>query len=341
MPLADWASFDPVLNTRFKINGNDRIATLGSCFAQHVARHLMESGIEYFRAEETLESTPKLKSDDFSAAYGNVYTVRQALQLLDRAFEGWNPGTFVLERNGLFYDGFRPTSFETGFSSVDHLLSARSRHLAAVRRVFTESDVVVFTLGLTEAWRERMSGAVFPVAPGVAAGSFDARNHEFINFKVAEVVSDLGLWCDRLRLLNPRVRIILTVSPVPLAATAENENVWVATTLSKSILRVAAAETISTRPNVDYFPSYEIITAPSVRGRYYEDDARSINRIGVAHVMRVFDNAYLSNKSNQTIPSSMLSGQLEAHTQFASILCDEDLIENALGSAKEFDSGDN
>jgi hypothetical protein len=200
---------------------------------------------------------------------------------------------------------------------------------------------VVFTLGLTEAWRERMSGAVFPVAPGVAAGSFDARDHEFINFKVAEVVSDLGLWCDRLRLLNPRVRIILTVSPVPLAATAENENVWVATTLSKSILRVAAAETISTRPNVDYFPSYEIITAPSVRGRYYEDDARSINRIGVAHVMRVFDNAYLSNKSNQTIPSSMLSGQLEAHTQIASILCDEDLIENALGSAKEFDSGDN
>ena len=32
---------------------------------------------------------------------------------------------------------------------------------------------------------------------------------------------------------------------------------------------------------------------------------------------------------------------MEAHTQIASILCDEDLIENALGSAKEFDTGDN
>ncbi|MES2303044.1 MAG: GSCFA domain-containing protein, partial [Pseudomonadota bacterium] len=79
-----------------------------------------------------------------------------------------------------------------------------------------------------------------------------------------------------------------TVSPVPLVATAENRHALVATTYSKSVLRVVAEEVARTDSRVEYFPSYEIITGSYSRGRYFESDLRSVTPEGVAHVMRVF-----------------------------------------------------
>ena len=91
--------------------------------------------------------------------------------------------------------------------------------------------------------------------------------------------------------MNPRVKVILTVSPVPLVATAEEAHVLVATTLSKSVLRVAA-EVVSARGrDVAYFPSYEIITGPQARGRYFAEDLRSVTDEGVDRG----DDAFSSN----------------------------------------------
>jgi hypothetical protein len=104
---------------------------------------------------------------------------------------------------------------------------------------------------------------------------------------VRETIEDLDAFLAGLRAVNPRARMILTVSPVPLAATAEPRHVWTATSYSKSVLRVAAEE-IARRPGVIYFPSYEIVTSPAARGAYFEADLRSITVSGVDHVMRVF-----------------------------------------------------
>ena len=64
-------------------------------------------------------------------------------------------------------------------------------------------DVFVFTLGLTEAWIDRRDGAVFPLAPGVAAGRYDPDIHRFQNFGAAEVVEDLNRSVEAIRALNP------------------------------------------------------------------------------------------------------------------------------------------
>ena len=48
-PLAD---VDPVVAPKFTISRADRVATAGSCFAQHIARHLSRSGFNYFVTEK-------------------------------------------------------------------------------------------------------------------------------------------------------------------------------------------------------------------------------------------------------------------------------------------------
>jgi hypothetical protein len=328
-----FGQFDPIESVKFQIQSNELISTLGSCFAQHLAKHIRECGYNYFAAEpvredEELTDEALSTANQFSARYGNVYTVRQALQLIDRS-EGWEPKDDIWERDGRFYDAFRPNVFPQGFSSEQALRDERKRHLKSVQAVFSKSDVVVFTLGLTEAWMSRQDGAVYPIAPGVSAGSMVPTIHEFRNFSYSEVADDLKAWCLRLRSINSSVRIILTVSPVPLNATYEDQNVWISNTYSKATLRAAAGDVANSLDFVDYFPSYEIITFPQTQGRYYEDDLREVKEIGVRHVMRVFDKHYLvkSEPANYFTNSPSLNFQGVARSEgFSDIFCDEDLL---------------
>ena len=326
--------FDPIESVKFQISQSDKISTLGSCFAQHLARHIHKSGYNYLvteplRSDEEQTDTARLMASQFSARYGNVYTVRQALQLLDRA-SGWVPKEGIWEREGRFYDAFRPNVFAGGFKSEDDLINARTSHLAAVNRVFTDSDVVVFTLGLTEAWTSSLDGAVYPIAPGVVADSMDEARHSFKNFTYPEVLSDLLAWCLRLRDMNPAVRILLTVSPVPLNATYVPQNVWTSTTYSKAVLRSVAGDVSRELEYVDYFPSYEIITCPQVQGRYFEDDLREVKDVGVRHVMKVFGRHYFESTDLKTDKKSLEAASTPRTSRasgVSDVFCDEDLLD--------------
>jgi hypothetical protein len=45
---------------------------------------------------------------------------------------------------------------------------------------------------------------------------------------------------------------------------------------------------VQAQPRVDYFPSYEIITHPAYRGRFFAPNLRSVLPEGVDHVMTQF-----------------------------------------------------
>jgi hypothetical protein len=308
------SDLDPVVEPRFTLTTADKVATAGSCFAQHIARALTTSGFNYYVAEP---------SDDnaFSARYGNIYTARQLVQLFDRAYGRFIPHDRCwLRPDGRLVDPFRPQINAAGFETAVDVDQSRERHLAAVRRMFEELDVFVFTLGLTEAWRSRVDGAVYPVAPGVVAGEFDAHRHEFVNFSAPDVTRDLQAFVDRLLRVNPRARMILTVSPVPLKATYEPRHVLVATTYSKSVLRVAAEEMRGRHPMCEYFPSFEIITGAHARGAYFDDDLRTVRPAGVAHVMRVFLSHYAPERP--VVPDELAA----QNARLCAVLCDEEAI---------------
>ena len=85
-------------------------------------------------------------------------------------------------------------------------------------------------------------------------------------------------------------------------ATISDRHVLAATTYSKSVLRVAVDAVVRENHDVDYFPSYEIITGPQSRGRYFAEDLRSVRPEGVAQVMKIFGRHYLSEANAR--PSS-------------------------------------
>ncbi|WP_370206903.1 GSCFA domain-containing protein [Pararhodobacter marinus] len=289
-----FSAVDPVGEFSLKIEKDTKVATAGSCFAQHVARHLAQSGFNYFVVEE---GHPILRGPvraahnygTFSARYGNIYTARQLRQLMDRAYGRFTPAEAAwTDPDGTVRDPFRPTIQPGNFASVAEMEVDRAQHFAAVRRMFEELDVFVFTLGLTECWESLEDGAVFPLCPGVEGGDFDPAKYAFRNQGVAEIVEDMNAFIEALRAVNPTAQMIVTVSPVPLMATAtEGAHVLSATTSSKSVLRVAADMLTQQHDFVHYFPSFEIITGPHARGAYYADDLRNVTEAGVNHVMRL------------------------------------------------------
>jgi hypothetical protein len=327
-----WAapgSMDPVTHPRFTVTHEDRVVTMGSCFAQHLSRHLARSGLTYLVTERGPDDPDEARRRTFgvfSARYGNVYTVAQAIQLFERAYERRPAFETAWKRDAVLVDPYRPQAEPDGFVDEDALEADRAGHLRATRDAFEQATVFVFTLGLTEAWRSRSSGDVFPTAPGVAGGDFDPAEYEFVNYGVDEVRTGLFEFCDLVRSVNPTVRMLLTVSPVPLVATYEDRHVVVSTTYSKSVLRVAAEEATLTRDFVDYFPSYEIITSSASGRSYYAPDLREVDDAGVRHVMRCFTRHYVDGLPWQNTVASGSS----ATSSTGDVVCDEEAIAAAI-----------
>jgi hypothetical protein len=87
----------------------ERVVTMGSCFAQHLARNMAGLGLNYHVAEAPPAGMPEEEARArnfgvFSARFGNIYTVRQGVQLYERAFGRFVPADDVWESKSGFVD---------------------------------------------------------------------------------------------------------------------------------------------------------------------------------------------------------------------------------------------
>jgi len=291
-----------------------KIGTAGSCFAQHLTRHLRQRDLNFMDMEPAPEGMTKeeaLKNGYgiYSGRYGNIYTVDQLCQLFDEAFNGFEPSEPVWENDGRYYDSMRPSVMPGGMDSEKDVIKSRQKHLKEVRKLFSTVDVFIFTLGLTEAWVSSASGDVFASAPGVSAGCYDKDSYRFKNFNYTEVMKGLEYFVKSMRDINKNVKFIFTVSPVPLKATYEFEHILVSNSYSKSVLRIASGDITKMFRGVYYFPSYEIITSHNNWGVFFGKDGRSVKDEGVNFVMKHFFN------------DDNISEQINEKT-----LCDDDLV---------------
>ena len=302
---------------------SDRVATAGSCFAQHIGNNLAKRGARFL----DMEPAPVAFASEaearrwgfgvFSCRYGNIYTSRQLIQLFHEAHGNRIPAERVWEGAGRFFDALRPGIDPVGQDSPEDVLALRETHLAAVRQMFREVDLFVFTMGLTETWEDRKDGTAFPTAPGVIAGNYSPERYAFRNLRYSEILADMREFREALRQVNPGARILLTVSPVPLAATATEDHVLVATSYSKSVLRAVAGDLAADDPGISYFPSYEIISTHPARGMFFEPDLRNVNLFGVDLVMKHFFSGPLAAE---------FSGQAQAEEEI-DLICDESKLD--------------
>lgn len=330
----DALEIDQLWTPKFPIRPTDVAITAGSCFAQHISRALQENGFGWLDGEPappilSPESAKRFNYGVFSFRTGNIYTTKLLHQWLRWALTDEEPDPEVWEKDGRYYDPVRPQIEPNGFGSPEEVHRSREATLAGMRRAFKKANTFVFTLGLTEGWENEETGLCYAACPGTLAGDFQPDIHKFRNYPYPQVRADL---MDAIRLIwryRSSVRVILTVSPVPLTATAADDHVLVATTYSKSTLRAVAGDVAEGNPRIDYFPSYEIISSPPFGGQFYSSNKRSVGQFGVAHVMRQFFSGVNAQGITETTitqaeQTEKTSGQKKSSED---IVCEEEMLD--------------
>jgi hypothetical protein len=265
----------PAFYPSFTIARGDSIFTIGSCFARNVENALIQRGFD-------LPSREILKSDPEFAAIGpNVLNNYGVPSIFNEISWGLGTRKFVPEENffeitdGKYVDihlnqAIRPASLETV-----------TKRRAAIRAAYSQIKscrMVIITLGLTECWYDTKSGLYLNTAPRRSLVRSLPERFELHVLNHAETYDFLKKSFNDLKKHGrPDLRVVLTVSPVPLTATYRERDVIVANMYSKSVLRTAAEEIVSEFDFVDYFPSFESILH-SDRLTVWEDDLVHIKK---------------------------------------------------------------
>lgn len=281
------------------IDKNTKLSSAGSCFAFEISRTLQKQGYNYLIKEkehlpeegvyaDTIHEFPR-----FSANWGILFNTPSFSQLAEKAFHLKNfPKYLVKKQNGenkneFFYlDPFRENVY---FQSPEAYERNYPKHLEAIRNTFLEAEVFILTLGLNECW-QLQNGLVLSRMP------HDLALNTVLQPKVLSYEENLfhvQKFINIIREHNPKVKFIITVSPVPLLATfrSPDHHVISANGHSKAILRTVAEEIVRTNSDTFYFPSYEVVTSCSKDP--WVGDQRHVNPEVVKKVMNLFEQSFV------------------------------------------------
>jgi hypothetical protein len=300
----------PEIRPTFALPAGAKVFTIGSCFARHIESHLASIGFDV--PAITFLDRYAMELGRVGGEIINKYTPPSIWQelswtkrILDRdgvvTLEDIEPFLFVLG-NGNVFDMHRLQGTKPGMPR--EMALQHRQHLFELFSQAFQCQVCVLTLGLVESWYDKESGQYV---------EFNSVFQRSENFRGRLVFRRLGYrecydYIDKTVALlsgagNPK--ILVTTSPIPLSRTFTSDDVIVANTYSKSVLRAVAGDIAQAWPNVDYFPSYENVML-SKEKYVWNDDLIHVDPTFIGRVMhRVIEN-YVPETKRDGVTDRML-----------------------------------
>ncbi len=246
---------------------NTKVTAFGSCFAEHITKHLANIGYC-----TTAATYPDIYISLMAEGMVNVHAICQQFEW---ALENITPPESL-------WHGFKCEQF-----GYDETIRLRTR------QAFLETDLFIITLGLSEIWYDEVTGGIFWRA--VPLNVYDETRHKFRVCSHAETKEKIERIYRLIRKHNPASKILFTLSPVPLAATFRPISCITANSCSKAILRAALDEFLRERQEevnrkLFYFPSFEIVTELFF-SRYTQDNRHPHPEI-IQFIMHLFESTY-------------------------------------------------
>ena len=230
------------------IDQQSKVLALGSCFALRVKEWLLANGYGVLNEGDLPPITFRGRREFDPRIYYNTFCIRYEFERAAGDFVQADDDIWEPHQNALrvYQDPYRRM-----LAAEDHqTLWQRIRQVDnQMRRHILEADCVIITLGLTEVFFQQHNDRAICAAPGYSGGG--GIGCEFRPTEYAENFENMDRVVQILRQLNPKAQLIVTVSPVPLAATWAGVDHAIANTESKCILRaVAGARRASMRTSI-------------------------------------------------------------------------------------------
>ncbi len=277
----------------FRFDRSAPIYAVGSCFARNVELSLEERGFN-------VASLPQPDSPLSQVAGGrslfNKYAPHAIEQELSWALhpDVTHPGdlAFLRLKEDEYLDPHFGGSHIVPLPELQALRAAYNTHIQGIK----QCPVLIITLGLVECWYDKELDLYLNLAPPHAAIAAYPGRFEFRVLDYAEVLESLERSYGLLqRFGHPELKLLVTVSPVPLARTFRDDDVLQASCYSKSVLRAAVEVFRLNKENVAYFPSYEIVTLADRAVAWGNADYRHVNPNMVARVMQAALSPYVGD----------------------------------------------
>lgn len=252
---------------------NLKISSIGTCFAEEVSYFFNKSKeYTYLKLEDNFFN--------FSANWGRVYTIKNLHQIIKYSFLDSTP-TYIEEYKGIFFDPLREYSVGSQ-KNVNILKNTIKNHRSKSKEIFNKTDLLIITLGQNEFWHDNVNniawGRTPPLSMRIKSERFSAIEYSF-DQNLEELKSSIEL----IRINNPKLKILFTISPVPQYATFTSQNIISKAFYAKCLLRSVVNEIINLYDQIYYFPSFEFVLTQNTAS--FNSDNRHIKRKKVSEIM--------------------------------------------------------
>ncbi|UOG73861.1 GSCFA domain-containing protein [Hymenobacter tibetensis] len=241
-----------------------RVLTIGSCFSDTIGSRL--------------EAT---KVHTLTNPFGTVFNPLSACKLLRAAAgEDTDWQQHLVEARGRWqsYD----LHAKLGADSPVELLQTLQQQLRDTGVFLATADVVVITLGSAWAYRLKETDEFVSNCHKMPAEKF---TKELLT--PDEVINAIAETHAYLRLRNPKLQFVLTVSPV-----RHLKDTLPLNAVSKSVLRVACHYLSELLPDVSYFPAYELLLDDLRDYRFYAADMLHPSPVAEDYIWERFARTY-------------------------------------------------
>ena len=291
------------------ISRNDTIFTMGSCFANEIRLALAKQNMAITPAltgafkryvSQASYEIPSWGSYD-ERVHLQFYTTHSMLQEFEKAFGLWmhddnDVWVAPLKAEGadrlIYQDPYKRRLFA---HNLEDLLVMRRMMENSISEGLITSDVVILTLGLTEAWKR--TNGYFVCEPPKLRSREIMNDVTFLASSFEENLENMRRLCSLYFERFPKKTMVITVSPVALwRSFVGRQDVVVSNTESKAILRAVAGQICREFDNAHYFPSYEFCLIDS---NAFEADGRHVRPAKVDQIVSAFLSRFISETLDQ------------------------------------------
>lgn len=248
---------------------------IGSCFAENIGDYLQERCLP-------------IMVNPFGILY-NPFSIANCLELLMIRKIFTEQDLFF--SNGLYHS----FSHHSRFSGSDPLLMLEQINVrsADALNCLVNASHLFITFGTSWVFQHKQSGTVVSNCHKLPAATF---NHKRL---LVDQITEIWIpVIEQLRMINPKLQLVFTVSPIRHLKDGAHEN-----QLSKSTLLLAIESLISTYGNdlIIYFPSYEIILDELRDYRFYATDMTHLSGMAIDFIREKFSEAILDSEAQSII----------------------------------------
>ena len=266
--------------SEWKIAAGEKVLLVGSCFADEIGEKMVRGGFEAM-------------VNPFGTLYNPASIAASLLRSIsEKEYTADSVELIQSESDGMWHSWMHHSSFSS--LDVATLVERINGTTHCVADFLREADVLIVTMGTAIIYRLKETGML-------VANCHKQLDSLFVRERLNsyDIVDQWEMLLQLLESVNPKLKVIFTVSPIRHKRDGYHVN-----QVSKGILLQGVDEIVngkSSNSQCFYCPSYEVMMDELRDYRFYADDMIHPSEKAVEYIWQRFQDTYFDNKTKDAV----------------------------------------